>query len=240
MKPVTPRGPSATRNLALHWDYPVHAEEPKAAAADGDTVAKQVRRALARAEAVASIAGDDPRPLLVLRECLVCNGTDDALLKPGADNEKTFLLARWFHCVKLPPDVMQEDHPYRALFVQEQPEHLFVLSRDGEEHLPLESQTSRVELWTSMSRMVEREYGQSPDALMKKVGKLLDKMDVVDHRAGDLERRLDDLIEEEGPESRKTKKVREELRELQEERKALDEQFLEQTRLELRKPEAAK
>ena len=239
-KPPTPRGPSATKLLALSWDYPVHATPGPTKVAEGQTVAKVARHALPRSEALASIAGEDLRPLLVLRECLVCNGTDDALLKPGADNEKTFLLSRWFHCVKLPPDVMEADHPYHALFVQEQPEHLFVASVDGELHLPLESQTSRVELWSSLSRMVEREYGKSPDDLLKQVAKLLDKMDVVDRRAMDLERRLDELLEEEGPESRKVKKVRQDLGELQEERKALDERFVEETRLQLRRRSASR
>lgn len=41
-----------------------------------------------------AIAGDDSRPLLILRGYKVCNGTDDALLNGGIDNEKTLLLGR--------------------------------------------------------------------------------------------------------------------------------------------------
>ena len=79
-------------------------EEPEAK----HSTAKKKRKALSREDAFKVIAGNDPRPLLVLRECKVCNGTDDALLKGGIDNERTFLLSRWFHCVKLPVDVLEE------------------------------------------------------------------------------------------------------------------------------------
>jgi hypothetical protein len=106
------RGPSAQELLEIDWKYPVFKAEAKLAD-DGRTVAGTVQRALPLERAVAYLAGEDPRPLLVLRECLVCNGTDKALLGAEADNEKTVLLTRWFHCVKLPVDVMlKEDHPF--------------------------------------------------------------------------------------------------------------------------------
>jgi hypothetical protein len=76
------------------WDYPVY--EPPKQDKEGRTVAKVARQALPADKALAFIAGDDPRPLLVMRECKVCNGTDDALLSRGnIDNEKTILLSRW-------------------------------------------------------------------------------------------------------------------------------------------------
>ena len=111
------RGPSAKSYLRIEWEYPVYVPPEESAAKD--TFAKKKRVALSREEAFRFIAGDDPRPLLVLRECKVCNGTDDALLKGGVDNEKTYLLSRWFHCIKLPVDVMEEDHPFHNLFLQD-------------------------------------------------------------------------------------------------------------------------
>ena len=63
----------------------------------------ETKRTLPPEEAYAMLAGEDHRPLLVLRECMTCNGTDDALMTRKADNERTMLLSRWFHCVKLPP-----------------------------------------------------------------------------------------------------------------------------------------
>jgi hypothetical protein len=140
----------------------------------------------------------------VLRECRYCNGTDEALLKGGIDNEKTFLLSGWFHCVKLPVDVLEEDHPFHALFAQEEdPEHLFVASADGSHHVALESQTSRSELWRSMHKLLAKEYKKKPDDSLRTLSRLLGKMDRVDERLTELIGRRDEIFEEDGPKSRK-------------------------------------
>jgi hypothetical protein len=230
--PVTFRGPSAKTVLEINWQYPVYTPPEKEQR--GDSVAKQIRRALSREDALAYIAGDDPRPLLVLRECKVCNGTDDALLKGGMENEKTFLLSTWFHCVKLPADVMEEDHPFHNLFVQEQPEHLFVCSVDGSNHSPLESQTSRTELWKSMTKLLGREYKKKPDSALKKLARLLDKLDAVDSRWNELMARRDDILEEDGPNGKKLPKIAKDLEELEAERDELLQDVAEASLLELR------
>jgi hypothetical protein len=190
----------------MKWDYPVYAPEAKASA--NGTVSRPMRKALSREEAIAFIAGDDPRPLLVLRECAVCNGTDEALLKGGADNERTYLLSAWFHCVKLPVDVMEKDHPFHALFVQKKaPEHLFICSIDGANHDPLESQTSRTKLWKSMYALLKLEYKKKADGSIKKLTGLLDKLDAADARLAELLSRRDQILEEDGPDSKKLPKL---------------------------------
>lgn len=199
------RGPSSKHYLKMKWDYPVYAPEVDQGA--NGTVSRPKRKALSREEAIKHIAGDDPRPLLVLRECKVCNGTDEALLKGGSDNEKTYLLSAFFHCVKLPVDVMEEDHPFHALFTQKQPEHLFVCSVDGSNHDPLESQTSRTELWKSMQALLAKEYKKKPQPAIKKVQALLDKFDAQDARVHELVARRDEILEEEGPKSKKLPKL---------------------------------
>ena len=232
--PTTPRGLSARKYLRIDWQYPVYSE-PEPELREGQTVARQARRALSREQAFAYIAGEDPRPLLVLRECLVCNGTDDALLKTGADNEKTFLLSRWYHCVKLPPDVMEENHPFHELFVQEETEHLFVASADGSNHRALESQTSRVELWESMSTLLGLEYQKRPKTSLKRIAMLLDKLDVVDRRAIDLERKRDELLEKEGPRGKKARKAQEQVAKIQAERDKVEKEIAKESGLELKR-----
>ena len=125
---TTPRGPTTKSLLQMKWDYPVYRDStPKS---DATTV--KLRKALSFDEALRYVSGSDPRPLLVLRECKTCNKTDNALLKAGAsDNEKTILYSRWFHCVKLPVDVIQDDHPFNALFKDNNAPHFFVATRDG-------------------------------------------------------------------------------------------------------------
>ena len=224
----------------MEWDYPVYT--PPKEEADGRTVAKKKRQALPREEAFKVIAGDDPRPLLILRECKVCNGTDEALLKTGSDNEKTFLLSRWFHCVKLPVDVLEEDHPFHNVFQQkDSPEHLFVASIDGSNQDPLESDTSRTELWESMRDLLAKEYKSKPDRPLKSITKLLDKMDSIDERLRELITRQDELLEEEGPNSKKLPKLAKKIAKAEKERDELNEDVVKAYKIELRRQrEAAK
>ena len=194
--PERARGPSTKGLLKIAWDYPVYeVAEPESGAG---TSVKRARERLPREQALSAIAGDDPRPLLVVRECKVCNKTDDALLRPGAQNERTILLSRWFHCVKVPVDVLQTDHPFNALFPDTKSEHLFVSAVDGTEKIPLESSTSRVELWESMSKTLSAAYAKDPTGATKDITKILDKLDLLDERVRGLERSRDDLLESSG------------------------------------------
>ncbi|MBL8860029.1 MAG: hypothetical protein JNL28_16085 [Planctomycetes bacterium] len=195
-----PRGASSRPFLKLDWDYPVYKE---AEVRTTGTAPVAVRRALSRADALRFIAGDDPRPLLVLRECSVCNKTDDALLKGGPENDRTLVLSRWFHCVKLPVDVIAPDHPFNALFPNDESEHLFLALVDGEAKIPLESEGSRTELWDSMSRILERSYEKNPASSYADVLKRIEKLDEFDFKIANLEARKGLEMESARPDRKK-------------------------------------
>jgi hypothetical protein len=236
MLPPVVRGPSTRTLLSLDWSYPVHAP-PEVALAEGATTARAVRKALTYEEAFAEIAGEDPRPLLVLRECAVCNGTDDALLSRSVDNERTFLMARWFHCVKLPVDVLSDDHPFRNLFPGGRAEHLFVATRDGAQRIALEGERSRAELWAAMSRVLACDYADDPERALKGIQRKLDRLDAADQRLAELQSRYDQLLESEGANSIRLKKARQKLAEGRAERDALLEEVKAAgSELELRSP----
>lgn len=200
----------------MHWDFPVYVapEEKALEESDAETVAAWQRRALPREQALAWIAGDDPRPLLVLRECKWCNGTDWALLSSSQDNEKTLLLAQWFHCVKLPNDVLEPDHPFTRLFPEGQPPHLFVCSRDGSNYVPLQGDQSRTELWQAMESVLKKEYRKNPSRAVQDYLKLLAEFDTIDSMIDWRQEQLDEVIERDGPDSRKARKIRKQLEEL--------------------------
>ena len=220
--------------LQLAWEYPVYTPE-EVSTPDGRTTAKTLRKALSAEEAFATIAGDDPRPLLVLRECFVCNGTDDALLSRGqVDNEKTFLFSRWFHCVKLPPDVLEDDHPFRNLFPGGTSEHLFMATRDGSLRVPLESERSRTELWGSMVEVLSADYRSDPQRSVKEIQGLLDDLDRVDLEIASLQTRMDELLETEGPDAPKLTKIQKKLGKAREERDALLTEVSKASKLELK------
>jgi hypothetical protein len=231
---TTPRGPTSHGELEIDWDHPV---VPRAAERDGErSAAVAAKRALPAAEALALVAGDDPRPLLVLRECLTCTGTDDALLTRRADNEKTMLLSRWFHCVKLPPDVLADDHPFQNLFPGDDPSHLFVSARDGAGRHDLGGAQSRTELWGAMQRVLAASYVKEPDKALKELYGILDDYDALDGEIAELQRRIDLEVEDDGPGSPKAKTLKKRLTELFAERSDLRAEALRVSALELRQP----
>lgn len=198
-----PRGQGSRELLDLRWNYPVR----KADAVASGTAVEKRREAFSRAQAIESVAEDDPRPLLVLRECTVCNKTDDALLSRNESNERTLVLARFFRCVKLPVDVVQPDHAFHALFPSNDAEHLFVSARDGSAKRPLESDTSRVELWTAMEATLSAAYGIDASKVVKQVVVGLDRVDELERKVTALETRKGVLMESPKVDAGKVKAV---------------------------------
>lgn len=196
-----------------------------------------MRRALSTETVFQTLAGNDPRPLLVLRECEACNGTDDALLSKGASNERTFLMSTWFHCVKIPVDVLQQNHPYYELFGHDDPEHLFVALPDGSMKLKLESQTSRTELWDAMSLVLSEAYKTDPQPVLKLVAKSLDRLDVFDEKLLDLRMKRNELLETDGAGSPKLQKIDLQIADVEREMAATKAQIAESSKLELKHPQ---
>lgn len=201
-----PRGETSRELLDLRWNYPVHTVEAEPAGEHGTTVEKR-REALSREKALEVLAGNDPRPLLVVRECTVCNKTDEALLSRNESNERTLVLARFFRCVKLPVDVVQPDHPFNALFPTNDAEHLFVSAPDGSAKKPLESDTSRVELWGAMESTLAATYGLDAGKVTKQVLQSLDRVDEAERKLTDLETRKGQLMETPNVDVNKVKKL---------------------------------
>jgi hypothetical protein len=208
-----PRGPTSRVELKIDWECPTY--EEKVAPDSGKTVAKRARHALKMEEAFAHLAGGDRRPMLVLRECLKCNGTDDALMTRKQDNERTLLMSRWFHCIKLPPDVLAEDHPFHALFAGEKPGHLFFARWDGSERKDLTGTQSRAELWGLMETYLASEYAEKFDVSLKELIALLDRFDRIDDELATVKDQMDDLIEKGQATSGKMGKLQEKLASLE-------------------------
>jgi len=232
------RGPSSRRILDIQWTHPVH----KGARKEGEgTQSSEQRKALPAAEAMRYIAGKDKRPLLILRECLTCTGTEDALLTRESDNERTYLLSQWFHCVKLPPDVLEDDHPFRNLFAGDTAAHLFVCNADGSGRTNLSGSKmrSRKALWDAMESAMKSNYRKSPRKPLRTLTNLLDDLDQIDLAVSELETKLELAIAKDGPEDRRTKKLMKKMTALRAERTELYEEVAEAAKLQL-KPEVTK
>lgn len=202
--------------LDMRWDYPVHRfftpDRIKAF-----TVAQAYTSALPREAAFREVAGDDRRPLLVLRECIHCDGTDDALLKVAQGNERTLLMTRWFHCVKLPLYVLHEDHLFRNVFPEEHPPHAFLARYDGTNIIPIEADADQNRLWQQMHVMLADQYTKDARKAVKELELLIAQYDVYDEKITRLEYDYEHTVEKSGEDSRKAKKQKAKLDELMQE-----------------------
>ncbi len=226
--------------LKIRWDHPVfvHPDDRKARAT-GETIAKRLREALPRDKAMGEIRGKDLRPLLIVRECGECKGTDDALLSRTLSNEKTLLMARWFHCVKLPKNVLASDHPFRNTFDEKDPTHLFLASWDGKTVIPMSGVYTQRDLWDAMNSILGNAYERDPEQALDEWRRILDESDTIDSMQALYEDQYDAEIERKGPKSRKLKKILKRLDEVKERRDQLDVRRVKVTDLGLKRAKKA-
>jgi len=173
------RQATSKKRLHIRWDYPIPTtEEPL----DFPNALKEIR-------------ANDPRPLLVMRDCDMCAGKDDALLSKTLDNERTLLHTQFFHCVKLDRRVIEKSHPWNALFAAEKPPHLFIASWDGSDLAILPGTQSQRDLWGTMQRILKIDYQKDAMAAIKDWQRVLDKFDALDSRTEELKRQIQELEE---------------------------------------------
>lgn len=221
--------------LEIDWNYPVYApDRDRAPVEEGRTTTGRARAALPRERALLEIRSETRKPLLVVRECGFCKGTEEALLSRRLNNEKTLLLTKWFHCVKLPNHVLDADHPFRNLFEQEHPPHLFLCRHDGSDPVAMDGQQTQSELWDAMLALIETNYEGDAAKAVKGLLRVLDGYDAIDARLVELQDRLETTLDEDGPRSTKAKKLKRQVDELVAEREKLAEREAELLDLGLR------
>lgn len=203
--PITlTRGPTSSDRLRIDWDFPVHVP---------DANAHTVVTVLDYGDAIQAIAGGDPRPLLVLRDCLSCQGKDHAILSDSRVNDRTFVLTSWFHCVKLPANVTATAHPFHALFDGKPKSHLFLCLADGSGRVDLDGGRSQSQLWTTLVATLKTAYADDVSTRTRQMMELLDQFDRVDADITRLVEALDDELEDHGADTRRALKLRKELEE---------------------------
>jgi len=217
--------------LKIRWQYPKSLEfENKGERTRA--VARMI--ALTRDEALAKVAEGDARPLLIMRECGLCKGTDDALLSRKLGNEKTLLLTRWFRCVKLRPNVLEKNHTYHNLFGGKNPPHLFLCMADGSNMIPLDGQQGQSSLWKDMVRVLGKAYAKDPNKAVKAIFRLMARYDYLYSRENGLREQIEAEIEARGPRSPKVKRLRAKLAKLEKQREKTKAEQDKASNLELR------
>ena len=113
-------------------------------------------------------------------------------------------------------------HPFRNLFVEEHPPHVFLCDADGENVVSFDGNQSQRVLWEAMEDVCARYYEKSPEKALKGLRRLLNEFDELDIREDDVRARLDDELIKNGPKSSKVKKLEKKLEALASERRALE------------------
>jgi hypothetical protein len=209
------RGKSAKKMLEIAWVYPVWKPVDDGRSSQGTTAAPQLERALPLAQAYELVTDGDRRPVLILRECDRCKGTDHALLSRSLDNEQTVLLTHWFRCVKLPTNVLTENHSFYNLFKREKEgdriPHLFFVDPDGANKKELPGDQPQSVLWQTMFSYLDRCYSENAKVALKELRAVLTQFDTLDAEEQLLKGRIDPELEKHGPESTKLPKLEAEL-----------------------------
>ena len=192
--------------LAVAWDFAVAPVAKKSA----HTYSPNYRR-LSRSEALAVITGDDRRPLLVLRECTSCRGSDKALFIRRLSNEKTKLLLNWFHCVKLPPAVADPGHALNSLFafgIEHWYPHLFVCDADGANQVSFDGKQPQSTLQEELVKTIKRNYQEQPKPAIQAMLRCLSQFDMLDLRESELRNAIYAETASHGTESARNRKLR--------------------------------
>ncbi len=166
-------------------------------------------------EALEALRGDDPRPLLILRECEGCKNKEGDRLKRTLRDERFLLAMPWFHCVKLGNDAMDPDQPYSKLFTGSIPPHVVLSTWDGKRIINV-SRAGQKECWQSMQKVLRLSYKQSATKAMKGLTKLLEKYDALDLREQGLKEQL--AHKEERGLKRRAKELRKDILEVGQDR----------------------
>ncbi len=167
--------------------------------------------------------GDDGRPLLVLRECTECEGTDAALLSKSLKNDRTMLLTKWFRTVRLPAHITKYAHPFHMVFrgyrsFDKGWPHFFLLADKDSAPVVFDGAQTQTKLWQGMYDVLEQRYAKNPKRAAKAWLRLLDRYDALDARRTQLREELLAARAEAGPNSSKAKKLNKKLAEIEEQR----------------------
>jgi len=194
--------------LDVEWDYPV-ASTFADDKGTGHTFASKAKVAWLAEDAFQKIAGDDPRPLLVMRECHACKGSEHALFSRRLNNEKTKLLLHWFHCIKLPAEVEKKNHPFHNLFHFKHGfrPHLFICTAEGQSKKVFTGAQPQSLLQRELNKLINISYAKKPKPAIQAMLKYLSKFDQYDLRESELLTQIDLAREASGPKSSRVKKV---------------------------------
>jgi hypothetical protein len=196
------RGATSKDRLKIDWRHPV----PPAPEGTGTAVVS----ALPLEQALQVLWEGDERPLLVLRECSFCTGTDQALLSHSLNNDRTLLMTKWFRVVRLPPHVTEPRHPFHnviAGYSFKGSPHLYLLAHPWAEPVEFTGQQTQSSLWQGMTTVIAERYSKDPAKAVREWLSLLQQFDKLDSMSLAMQKDLDEVRAKDGPDSARAKSL---------------------------------
>ncbi len=143
-----------------------------------------------RATAIEGLAAGDPRPLLIYLQGHKSDAKVTGLLNAALTSERFQLASKWFHCVQVSSDVLNEGHAYHALFRGKHPARLVLASRDGKKIVPFLGTAQKRVNWSGIAGVLRKDYKKDPTSAVKAIERLLLKFDALDNRRTELQAQL--------------------------------------------------
>tara|TARA_R110002072_G_scaffold217365_1_gene374976 strand:+ start:48594 stop:49322 length:729 start_codon:yes stop_codon:yes gene_type:complete len=210
------RGYTSKNRLRVDWLHPVPPERDRKTTSASGRLPVQEALDLLWAE-------DDGRPLLVLRECTNCKGSDGALLSRSLANDKTVLMTKWFRTVRLPAHITDHSHPFHNVFAdlpfKKRWPHVFLLADRDSKPVDFTGLQTQSKLWQGMFRVLNARYAKNPKKAIRNWLRVLDRFDVIDARTVTLKAELLQERATNGPTTKRAKKMEAQLAELDAQRK---------------------
>ena len=231
------RGRTTKKMMEVDWAYPVW--KPEVTDDSGETQGSMARAALPYEDAWQWIAGDDKRPLLVLREFDRIDHPDNPKLSAKLFSEKARMLAQWFHCVRLPATVDEGNHPFHQLFATEGAGNLFFAQADGSNRVDFDVKMGQADLYKMMQATLDTAYDADIKAMLREMPKLMGQIDRYDAEIQELKEAMDSEIERKGPRSPRLQRLKADLKEREAIREKLLAQHKDMLDLKLRETETA-
>jgi hypothetical protein len=196
------RAEATLREIEIEWTFPV---TPKAA------------QPLGFERAVAALAGDDRRPLLVRRHGHEVELGQERRVEALLDQEELRVLTRFFRCVDLPDTTRHEGHPLSGLYVPERAPLLFVVDADAENTAGFSGLESATEIYGALYAAIERNYAGDAERTVRSLRRGIEDYDRLLPREEELRRAVDDAVAESGPDSPAARKQQKRLDEVRRE-----------------------
>lgn len=228
--PTTPRGmvmdfrrdDATLRAIDIEWNF------PKVPASD---------HPLAWKDAVAVLADDDRRPILVRRQPHEVEADQAARITALLDLEEVRIMSRWFRCVDVPDATRHPAHPLSGLYFPEYAPLLFIVHPDASDPVGFSGFEPPSEMVRALHRALERAYEGNAPRAVKGIRRILEDYDRLYARERELKQLRDDAIVDDGPDDEKVRKYARKLEQVRAEIEMVKEREAKLSALELRAAE---